>query len=805
MLPRERGFYPMRHCLIDKSASQSCKIWMPSIIRFKPMKKTALNPFPNGKYFKGTAVRLGLNSPQVGTCDHSVQFYESESFLVDRVSAFVKVGIEAGESIVLIVSPERQSAIEARLSQSGVDLAVLNFAGRYFPFDVRQTLAKVMSGDSLDEKRFNQIMGEAISRATNGKRCGMRAFGEMATILWKEGKCEQALQLEELWNTLSRTHSCSILCAFPMSEFKGSAHHEAFNRVCSAHSNILPTEGYMVSGRNKEDRLRTIAVLEQKSKSLEAEIAQRKHIEERNRLLSAIVEHSNDAIISKDLNDIITSWNRGAERIFGYTAEEIIGRPVTTLIPPERLRQEPNIRARLRKGNRIEHYETVRRRKDGVDIEVSISVSPLKDESGKIIGASKIARDITDRKRAEVVQLALYELASAVNRSVALPEIFDVALTTIRRCQNAQRAAILLYDTDGVMRFKAWQNLSEKYRAAVEGHSPWSQDDPSPQIVCINDVACAPLNDCLRTVVNLEGIRSLAFVPITYEGRLLGKFMIYYEAPHHFTVQELRPAQTVVSQVAFAIERRRTGETLERMVNERTASLREAITQMEEFSYSVSHDLRAPVRAMQCYAEVLMEDYGSKLDDNGKKYLDRIIHGGARMDRLIQDILTYSRLSRREIELHPISLDKLAREIVRQYRDLNATVNSEISVDGQLPSVVGHEPSLSQAISNLLNNAVKFVAPGTAARVRVRTERRNGDVRLWIEDNGIGIKPEYQRRLFSVFERVHPEKNYEGTGIGLAIVRKAAERMGGKAGVESDGVNGSRFWIQLPAVENHSI
>jgi signal transduction histidine kinase len=336
----------------------------------------------------------------------------------------------------------------------------------------------------------------------------------------------------------------------------------------------------------------------------------------------------------------------------------------------------------------------------------------------------------------------------------------------------------------------------------VQGHSPWKSDHPAPQPVWIDDVRAAALDDRLRAVVMKEGIQSLAFLPITYEGRLLGKFMIYYGTPHHFTLEELQPALTIVTQVAFSIERRRTGENLERMVNERTASLREAIAQMEEFSYSVSHDLRAPVRAMQCYAEVLMEDYGKELDDHAKKYLERIIHSGARMDRLIQDILTYSRLSRREIKLQPILLDKLTRDIVRQYFDLSASGGPEVNVEGSLLPVIGHEPSLSQAISNLLNNAVKFVAPGTKPKVNIRTERYNGDVRLWVEDNGIGIKPEYQHRLFNVFERVHPEKSYEGTGIGLAIVRKAAERMNGKTGVESDGMNGSRFWIQLPAAEH---
>src|SRR5262249_28454946 len=157
----------------------------------------------------------------------------------------------------------------------------------------------------------------------------------------------------------------------------------------------------------------------------------------------------------------------------------------------------------------------------------------------------------------------------------------------------------------------------------------------------------------------------------------------------------------------------------------------------------------------------------------------------------IQDILTYSRISRREMELKPIALDKLTREIVRQYLDMRPS-GADVQIEGQLLSVTGHEASLNQAISNMLHNALKFVAPETTPKVRIHSERRNGDVRLWIEDNGIGIKPEYQHRLFSVFERIHPEKNYEGTGIGLAIVRKAVERMGGKAGVESDGVNGSR-------------
>jgi PAS domain S-box-containing protein len=736
-----------------------------------------------------------------GGSEHLVQFYESDAFLSNRVSEFLEAGLQAGEAGIVIATPEHNAAMEKCLARRGIDLAALRRAGRFFSLDAKDTLSKFMVKGSPDAKLFHQVIGGLVATAAND-RGRVRAFGEMVALLSAEKNQEGAIKLEELWNELSRAHPLSLLCAYPMSEFCAAASVEAFNHVCKAHSTVLPTEGYAESGQSEDERFRTIALLEQKARSLEAEVATRKVMEDRGRLLASIVEFSDDAIISKDLNGIITSWNNGAQRIFGYTSEEIVGHSVLQLIPPDRQHEEPGILARLRSGQRIDHYETVRRRKDGSDVEVSLTVSPVKDETGKVVGASKIARDISERKRAEMIQQALYDLASTVNSAVALHEIYDAAISAVCRCQNAKRAAILLYDNESVMRFHAWWNLSENYRRAVEGHAPWKREDPSPQPICIDDVRKADFDEHLQSVIAAEGIRALAFLPITYEGRLLGKFMIYYDAPHHFTPEELRPAQTIITQVAFAIERRRTGENLERMVNERTASLREAITQMEEFSYSVSHDLRAPVRAMQCYAEVLMEDYGAALDEHAKKYLNRIINGGARMDRLIQDILTYSRLSRREIKLRPIALDKLTREIVQQYTDAGLASAPEINVEGRLSNVIGHEASLSQAISNLLNNAVKFVAPGTQPKIRVRTERRDGDARLWVEDNGIGIKPEYQHRLFSVFERLHPEKNYEGTGIGLAIVRKAAERMGGRAGVESDGVNGSKFWIQLPAAEN---
>lgn len=537
------------------------------------------------------------------------------------------------------------------------------------------------------------------------------------------------------------------------------------------------------------------------AQALGIDITQRKGEQEASRWLAAVVDSSDDAIISKDLDGIIRTWNRGAQEMFGYTAEEVIGRSVRVLMPPERQAEEGRILERIRRGERVEHFETVRQRKDGSLLDISLTISPVKDGNGNILGASKIARNITQRKRAERLQSALFTLVEAVNRADATPAIFEAALEAICRCENAERASILLLDSEGVMRFQAWRGLSEAYRKKVEGHSPWRRDDPDPQPVCIPNLAEAAIEASLAAAIEREGIRALTFIPLTFERRLLGKFMVYYDRPHVFTQEELRAALTIASQVAFAIERRKSAEELERLVNERTFSLREAIAQMEEFSYTVSHDLRSPVRAMKGYAKALYEDYGDRLEAQGRRFIERIIQSGSRMERLIHDVLTYGRISRIEMELQPVSLHRLVSEVMKQYPELDRS-RADFVIQEKLPWVLAHEASLGQSIANLLTNAVKFARPGTRPKVRIHAARQNASVILRVQDNGIGVRPEHQSRLFGLFERIHPEQNHEGTGIGLAIVRRAVERMGGTVGVDSDGENGSTFWIQLRAAED---
>jgi len=245
--------------------------------------------------------------------------------------------------------------------------------------------------------------------------------------------------------------------------------------------------------------------------------------------------------------------------------------------------------------------------------------------------------------------------------------------------------------------------------------------------------------------------------------------------------------------------RKAQGE-LEERVQARTVALQNALRELESFTYTISHDLRAPLRAMSGFSRALLEDYGSQLDPAGREFALRISIAAKKMDSLILDLLDYSRLTRQEVKIDRVELEPLATEVLRQMEAEIRERRASVVLDRPFPVVLGHSLSLSQALTNLISNAIKFVAPGVDPVVRIRAVRRDSVIRIEVEDNGIGIAPEYHERIFRIFERLNPTETFPGTGIGLAIVRRAMERMGGLSGVESELGQGSRFWIELPAV-----
>ncbi len=236
---------------------------------------------------------------------------------------------------------------------------------------------------------------------------------------------------------------------------------------------------------------------------------------------------------------------------------------------------------------------------------------------------------------------------------------------------------------------------------------------------------------------------------------------------------------------------------LEEHVAERTARLREAIGELEMFSYSVAHDMRAPLRAMQGFAHLLQEDFSAHLPNEGKNHVAYINSAATRMDTLIQDVLTYTTVLHSDMKMSVVDLDLLVRQEIQTYPELHAR-DVTIEIEGFLPKVLGHPAAISQCLSNVLTNAVKFVAPGIAPRVKVHTSEHRAYQRVWIEDNGIGIDPKDHKRIFGMFERVSGD--YEGTGIGLAIVRKSIERLKGNVGLESALGQGSKFWLEFKRI-----
>jgi PAS domain S-box-containing protein len=504
------------------------------------------------------------------------------------------------------------------------------------------------------------------------------------------------------------------------------------------------------------------------------DVTDRRHAEEARARLAAVVESSDDAIITKQLDGTITSWNRAAERMYGYTSAEAVGKSVMMLIPADRHDEEPAILERLKRGEKIDHYETVRRRKDGSLIDVSLTVSPLRDSSGHIIGASKIARDITGRKQAEEARLRLAAVVESSDDAIISKTLEGYITSWNAGAQRlfgyTEQEALgkhitMLFPADRLAEEEVV--LSHIRRGQPLQHFETVRKTKDGRLIDIS-LTVSPIKDALGKVIGASKI-----------------------------------ARDITEKKRAQAELLKLNEELEKRVKERTASLMETNEQLETFCYTIAHDLRSPLRAQQSFAQALLDEFGQPLGESGKDYAARILRNARRLDHLVSDLLAYSRISRDQLQLRPVELGKVMKDVLDAQADQVQQSNAKVEI-GDLHCVKGYEPTLNLVLSNLVANALKFVPAGVAPSVRVRSEERGSFVRLWVEDAGIGIAPENTEKIFGVFHRLHHMDKYPGTGIGLAIVQKGVERMGGRVGVESEVGCGSRFWIELPIVKTQS-
>ncbi len=635
---------------------------------------------------------------------------------------------------------------------------------------------------------------------------------------------------------------------------------------------------------------------------LSNDITEKTKNEESRALYASIINSTDDAILSKTLEGVITSWNRGAEVLFGYSRAEVIGRHISLLTPSNRQNEEQEIIDKIKEGNFIEHYETERVRKDGRVIYVSLTVSPLRDSNEKIVGASNIGRNITERKLAEEkLQRSLKDIS---DYKYALDESSILAITDqkgiIRHvnnnfCKISKYTEAELIGQDHriinsgyhspvfirnlwvtIANGKIWKG--ELKNKAKDGTYYWVDTTIVPfldklgkpyQYVAIRaditerklaeeslrkslkettDYKYALDESCIVAITDQKGIIKYTnnkFCKISKysEAELIGQDHRIINSGYHsaafirnlwvtiangniwrgelknkakdnsyywvdttivpFLDEHGKPYQYVAIR-ADITERKKAeqeiislNETLEKKIIDRTARLEAANKELEAFTYSVSHDLRAPLRIIDGYASILVSDSSGKLDEEGNRILGVIMSNAKRMGQLIDDLLNLSRLGRRELAMNKVDMNELLIPVLSELLSLN-TRFPEINI-ARLDPADCDANLIRQVWGNLISNAIKYSSTRENPVIEIRSYKTETEVVYLVKDNGVGFDMQYADKLFGVFQRLHKISEFEGTGVGLALVQRVVLKHGGKVWAEAEPGKGASFYFSLPA------
>jgi PAS domain S-box-containing protein len=623
------------------------------------------------------------------------------------------------------------------------------------------------------------------------------------------------------------------------------------------------------------------------------DITDRKEAERAVADLASIVTSSVDPIIGIDLFGIVTSWNRAAEQLYGYAAHEMIGQPLTWIIPPRLLDQESHILKRIMRGETIERYETIRRRKDGTEVPVSLTVSPVIDPQKRIIGASKIARDITEQKRVE----------NALRRSEQdLSDFFDNASTglhwvgpdgIIMRVNQAE-LDLLGYSREEyvghhISEFHVDQPIIQDILGRLAGGETLREyparircKDGSILDVLINsnvlfvedrfihtrcftrdvtrhkraDEALRESEDRFRTLAdNISQFawtadptgwifwynqRWYEYTGTTFEEmqgwgwekvhhpdhleRVITKWkhahitgeswedtfpLRGFDGAYRWFLSRALPVRDAEGRIirwfgtnTDITELREAQASLlasEERLRRQSSALAEVNKELEGFSYSVSHDLRAPLRTIDAFSRIVEEDHGPHLNAEASRCLTIVRKAAAQAGELIDDLLEFSRLGRQAMSVRPVKMGDLAREVAEELKIIQEDRSIDVIIS-DMPSCQGDRRLLKLVWTNLLTNAIKYTKHRNEARVEVGwmpDDAREEAVTYYVKDDGVGFDMKYVHKLFNVFQRLHRKEDFEGTGVGLAIVHRIVSRHGGKVWADGKVDGGATFFFSL--------
>ena len=533
------------------------------------------------------------------------------------------------------------------------------------------------------------------------------------------------------------------------------------------------------------------------------------------RRLAAIVESSDDAIVSKDLNGTVLSWNRSAERMFGYTAAEMIGQSIRKIIPQDRQSEEDDVVARIRRGDKVDHFETVRQRKDGTFVTISLTISPIMNAAGVVVGASKIARDITEWKQVEAERVRLLAraersasitetlndvgaaVASALDREAVVQKVCDAAthLTGARygaffyNLVDPGGESYTLYTLSGVSRdafasFPVPRN-TEVFESTVRAAGPVRSDDVTADPRYGRN---APFHGMPAGYLP---VRSYLAVPVkTRAGEPLGGLFFAHPEVGRFTEEHERLAVGVASWASVALENARL-----------YLAAQDASRLKDEFLATLSHELRTPLNAILGYSRMIRS--GILPGDRLPRALETIERNAAALTLIVSDVLDVSRIisGKMRLTIAPVDLATLIRESIEAVAPAADAkhITIECTLDEHAGAVPGDAARLQQVIWNLLSNAVKFTPRD--GRVTVTLTRVEASVELTVRDNGVGIATEFLPHVFDRFRQFDSGTTRErgGLGLGLAIARQLVEMHGGTIiGLSQGRGSGAAFTVTLP-------